>query len=151
MNPVIRPWRQVFDFSGRATRTEYFLFHLTALFVYFAPFLLFLTLFDARAGREGGVADPNPIGMVILVAIGVLSLAITLAIIIGHLSVSIRRLHDHGEPGIKFLLCFIPVIGIFFFLMMVFSRGHDFDNEYGPDPRSGQEASNPDDLGSVFS
>lgn len=83
-------------------------------------------------------------------AFALLFLLFYLLFVIGHISISVRRLHDHGEPGIKYLLTFIPLIGIVFWLMMVFTVGNDFENEYGPDPRQPTTASSAE-LDQVFS
>lgn len=149
MSPFIRPWRQVADFSGRATRTEYGLFHITAVIGFFG--LTFLSVI-----LRGLLGQPD-IGS----ALGIMSSAVTLllalasvfllvATLIGHVSIAIRRLHDHGEPGIKYLLTFIPLVGFIFYLMLVFSRGDDFENDYGPDPRRPEQDS-PETLATVFS
>lgn len=147
MNPLVRPWRQVFDFSGRATRTEYGLFHLSAFGAYFALGVLPVTMFDVRAGRA---AEPGVVAIIFIAVLALLSLALFFAALIGHFSISVRRLHDHGEPGVKYFLTWIPFIGFIFWLMLVFARGNDWENDYGPDPRQpGQDSV--EALGSVFS
>ncbi|MDB5676551.1 MAG: hypothetical protein JWM65_3533 [Sphingomonas bacterium] len=149
MNPLVRPWRQVFDFSGRATRTEYGLFHITAVIAFFAmSFLSGIT--QALLGRPGTESAATIVSMAIVTILALVSLLGFLAALIGHISIAIRRLHDHGDPGIKYLLTFIPFIGFIFYLMLVFARGDDYENDYGPDPRLGEQEST-ETLGSVFS
>lgn len=149
MNPFIRPWRQVFDFRGRATRTEYALFHVTMIFLYFA-------LVGLNYGFMS-LSGPGPIkaqpGLMVLILAGILAIfqiLMMLAFLIGHISIAIRRLHDHGEPWTKYLLTFIPLIGIVFWAMLVFTKGDDFENDYGFDPRH-PEQPGVDELSSVFS
>lgn len=141
MNPLIRPWRHLFDFKGRATRGEYLLFHVTgvvALMVFVAILSLVSSLiFGLGANRGSNVA-------VIAVLISYLLFFVT------HIAIGIRRLHDQGEPGVKYLLTFIPLFGIFFWLMMILTAGQDFENDYGPDPRQPENAG-ADELGGVFS
>lgn len=146
MNPLVRPWRQVFDFSGRATRTEYGLFHLSA----FGGFVL-LQLLPLAMGIRGGLGGkPGVFAIIVMVVLSLVSLALFFAALIGHFSISVRRLHDHGEPGVKYFLTWIPFIGFIFWLMLVFARGNDWENDYGPDPRQpGQDSV--EALGSVFS
>ncbi len=147
MNPLVRPWRQVFNFSGRATRTEYGLFHLSAFGAYTVLGVLPITMFDGRAGRA---AEPGVFAMIIIAVLALLTLALVITALIGHFSITIRRLHDHGEPGIKYFLTWIPLIGFIFLLMLVFTRGNDWENDYGPDPRQPEQDS-VEALGSVFS
>jgi uncharacterized membrane protein YhaH (DUF805 family) len=141
MNPLIRPWRHLFDFKGRATRTEYILFHVTgvvALMIGVATFsFLHSLIFGLDPNRRDGIA----VAMVLIVY---------LAFIVTHVAIGVRRLHDQGEPGVKYLLTFIPLIGFFFWLMMVLTTGQDFENDYGPDPRQ-PETAGVDELGGVFS
>jgi uncharacterized membrane protein YhaH (DUF805 family) len=149
MNPFLRPWRQVFDFSGRATRTEYALFHATAVGAFILIEIL-TGLTGALLGPAGTQSAVAIVGMGILGILGIIALVGFFVALIGHFSIAIRRLHDHGQPGIKYLLTFIPLIGFIFYLMLVFTKGDDYENDYGPDPRLGEQASM-NELGSVFS
>jgi uncharacterized membrane protein YhaH (DUF805 family) len=45
-----------------------------------------------------------------------------------------RRLQDLGMGNLALVLGFIPFINLYFFFMMIFKRGDDFGNEYGPVP-----------------
>ena len=148
-NPVLGPWRQVFDFRGRATRTEYALFHVTAILLLIAyevlSALMRLVFFPGAATSQPG---PAHIAFAMIVGVGLFALFVV--VMIGHISIAIRRLHDHGEPWLKYLLTFIPFIGFIFWIMLVFSKGDDFENDYGPDPRQPEQVS-ADELGSVFS
>lgn len=45
-----------------------------------------------------------------------------------------RRLHDMGKSGWFGLLQFIPLVNLGFFLWIMFGRGNDGGNEYGPAP-----------------
>lgn len=150
MNPFVRPWRHLFDFNGRASRTEYGLFHITAIVAYIVIGILPVTMLDVRGSPSGHHADPGALAVGIMVILGLLSMALFFAALIGHLSVTVRRLHDQGDPWVKYLLTFIPFIGFIFWLIMVFKPGDDFENDYGPDPRLGEQES-VETLGSVFS
>ena len=46
----------------------------------------------------------------------------------------IRRLHDIGLSGFFILLSFIPIVSFGFLLYILFKRGTEGDNSYGPDP-----------------
>ena len=147
-NPVLGPWRQVFDFRGRATRTEYALFHVTAILLLIAyevlSALMRLVFFPGAA-----TSQPGPAHIAFAVIAGVGLFALFVVVLIGHVSIAIRRLHDHGEPGLKYLLTFIPFIGFIFWIMLVFSKGDDFENDYGPDPREPEQIGT-EQLGAVF-
>ena len=148
MNPFVRPWRHLFDFRGRASRTEYGLFHITAVVAYIVLGILPVMMIDFHGGRQD--ADPGPLAIGIISILGLLSMVLFFAALIGHLSVTVRRLHDQGEPWLRYLLTFIPFIGFIFWLILVFARGDDYENDYGPDPRLPEQES-VETLGSVFS
>jgi len=149
MNTLKRTWRDPFDFKGRSTRTEYGLYHLTAIALFVAIEAILIGINIGINGPAG--ATHNSLMATIVGLISGLIFIVGLPLLyIAHIAISIRRLHDHGEPGIKFLLTFIPFVGIIFWLMMVFTRGDDFENDYGPDPRR-PEAVGAGELGGVFS
>jgi uncharacterized membrane protein YhaH (DUF805 family) len=150
MNPFIRPWRHLFDFKGRASRTEYGLFHITAIAAYIVVGILPVMMLDTRGNGAGHAAEPGALAIGIILILALMSTVLFFAALIGHLSVTVRRLHDQGEPWLRYLLTFIPFIGFIFWLIMVFKAGDDYENDYGPDPRLGEEES-VEALGSVFS
>lgn len=53
-----------------------------------------------------------------------------------HISAGIRRLHDLGYSSVYFLYTFIPVVNLYFGLLMLGKRGEAFENEYGQPPKS---------------
>lgn len=59
----------------------------------------------------------------------------------------IRRLHDIGLSGYFVLLALIPLVSLGFMLYILFKKGTDGDNAYGPDPLgavcAAQEPENP--------
>jgi uncharacterized membrane protein YhaH (DUF805 family) len=46
----------------------------------------------------------------------------------------IRRLHDLGKPGTHGWLLLVPMYNIYLQLILVFAKGVDGQNQYGPDP-----------------
>jgi len=148
VNPFIRPWRHLFDFNGRASRTEYGLFHVGVVLLYFAVSLVFALIALLVAVLTGSVEH---VGSGIYFVISIVEIVVFFLIfLIGHLSVTIRRLHDHNEPGLKYLLTFIPFVGIIFWALLVFTRGTEGENDYGHDPRQPEPVST-EKLESVFS
>jgi len=127
-------FRRMFDFRGRASRREFFLFHLIGVCVIFAPLLLFAS-FDLRSetGQPGG---PLPTAVAIpLIIFGVLYTIVEFGIIVAFFAVAARRLHDQGKSAWFMLTGFIPLIGWIFTLVWIFTPGNDYENEYGVDPR----------------
>lgn len=50
------------------------------------------------------------------------------------IAITVKRLHDLGRPGWHVLLMAIPIYNIYLGLTLIFARGEEGDNEYGPDP-----------------
>ena len=147
MNPFLRPWRHLFDFRGRASRREYALFHLGIISFYLVTTILTgvgLALGFVFFGEPGG--GGAAIGMTWIGEFGLF----LLVFLIGHVSVSIRRLHDQGKPWFAWLFTLIPLVGLAFWALLVFTRGSEGENDYGHDPRRPEPVSTAV-LGSVFS
>ncbi|MDR2371706.1 MAG: DUF805 domain-containing protein [Puniceicoccales bacterium] len=58
-----------------------------------------------------------------------------LAYVTTSFSVTVRRLHDGNLSGYFYLVQLIPVIGVVIFLMLMFIKGTDSPNHYGPNPQ----------------
>jgi uncharacterized membrane protein YhaH (DUF805 family) len=104
-----------FNFSGRATRPEYWYF---VLFMIIASVVA--VLIDIFALGYDPAASYGPVNIVV-----------TLATIIPGLSVSIRRLHDIGRSGWWILLGFIPLIGAIVLIVWACQRSESGPNTYG--------------------
>jgi uncharacterized membrane protein YhaH (DUF805 family) len=91
------------DFSGRATRAEYWWW-----------VLLFVVLLLITSNWP------------------VLSGLISLALFIPSLAVAWRRLHDIGRAGGWFFLSFIPLIGDIILLVWYCTKSEPHDNRFGP-------------------
>jgi uncharacterized membrane protein YhaH (DUF805 family) len=139
---VLRPWRQTFDFSGRATRREFWFF----LVQLYAAFILMMFL----VGFVIGATFPNQVkaGPADAAAAAAMGLLAVLALI-PYLSASIRRIHDHDKTGWLFLLSLVPVAGWIFFLIMMLTPGTQGPNSYGADPRDRLDSA--EDVTEVFS
>ncbi|MDO4769587.1 MAG: DUF805 domain-containing protein [Brachymonas sp.] len=109
---VQRCFKKYFDFSGRASRAEYWYF---ALF-YFLVSLPFMLHLFATGDAESLVAKIGDI--------------ISLALALPNLAVSTRRLHDTGRSG-WWLLIALTGIGAFVLLYWYIKEGDDGANEYG--------------------
>ena len=138
MRWILRPWRQFFSFSGRATRREYWLFQVQLIVLYVAMLLAV----GALGGAVQSEASDSILGFAMIPAI--------LFYLIGSLSSGVRRIHDHDKSGWLFLLSFVPFIGWIFFLIMMLTPGTRGTNSYGRDPRDG-DAADVGELEQVFS
>lgn len=138
MRWLIRPWRQALDFNGRATRREFWLFHLQ----------IFVLIYGSAMVLGAAVAITGS-GMVAAL-LSLAELVILVVILIAGLSVATRRLHDHDKTGWFYLLALVPFVGWLFFLIMMLTPGTNGENSYGYDPRDGDQRSD-DQIAAVFS
>jgi len=99
------------DFSGRSTRTEYWMFIL-----YYVITSIIVNIVDYFLGT------------------GFLSLIFAIVIWIPSISIAARRLHDIGRSGWWQLIGLIPVIGVIVLIVFLVQDSHD-ENEYGPNPK----------------
>ena len=109
-----------FDFTGRASRREYWWF---AAFVALTNAFVAFVLYPAA---ESGQLD-GPVGFLVQLA----GAGLLLWIIIAHLAAAVRRLHDTGRSGYAVLLSLIPLAGLLFMLVVLTERGEPEANEYG--------------------
>ena len=100
--------------SGRASRAEFWWFHLF-IFLY-CFFMLFMSLLIMVAdGTSGtiGILDGicGLLGGICALLVMLLSTVISIVIIVSHICVTIRRLHDINCSGWWLLLILIPYLG----------------------------------------
>ena len=100
-------------FSGRARRTEFWMFVLINLIISLALGLI-----------EGMIGSPGVVGMLY-----------SLAVLIPGIAVSVRRLHDTGRTGWWLLLSFIPLIGAIVLIIFMAQEGNSSDNGFGANPK----------------
>jgi uncharacterized membrane protein YhaH (DUF805 family) len=98
------------DFNGRASRSEFWWFFLASFVAYLITGFIDALFF----GFE--LTDPTPISFILQVAI-----------FIPTLTVSVRRIHDHGKSGWYFL---VPFYNLYLFIV----DGEAIPNAYGPPP-----------------
>ena len=112
MNWFIKCFQQYADFKGRARRKEYWMF---VLFNFIISFLI-------------GILDG-------LFGINVFSWIYTVVVFIPSLAVCVRRLHDIGKSGWLLLICFIPIIGWIWLLVLYVQDSQASSNEWGVNPK----------------
>ena len=112
-------------FSGRASRTEFWLSSLVLSIFLFATGVIDITgiTFDSDdylGSFESQVKSTfSNFGMIITIPV---------------LSVTCRRLHDTNRSGWFLLLYFIPLIGLIWLLVLCCLEGTEGENRYGFDP-----------------
>ena len=102
-------YKKFFDFSGRASKSEFWWFQLYGIIIYGLMFVF-----------QGDLA----------LLFSILAIANSLPL----WAAAVRRLHDTDKSGWFVLISFIPIIGliIFFLLMADGSKGK---NRFGPKPK----------------
>ena len=106
------------NFSGRASRSEFWLF---VLFTFVVSLML-------------GFLDPLIAGVSFMdydEVFAPLSTIFTIAIIIPSIAVNVRRLHDVNRSG-WWLLIELTVIGILLILFWCCNKGDEGENRFGP-------------------
>lgn len=110
------------NFSGRASRKEFWMFVLT---LYFGSSLLFFLIF---------------IPLIAITEYFLILYNIYLAaMVIPSIAITVRRMHDHGESGKFLFVFFIPLIGGILLLIFLCKKGHRNENKYGESPNLKQE------------
>ena len=99
------------DFTGRASRKQYWMFALIYIIIYIA-----LGLVDAFLGSVW------------------LASIFSLILIVPSISITTRRLHDTSRSGWWQLIYLIPLIGLIVMLVFLCQDSHE-DNEYGISPK----------------
>ncbi|MER2149981.1 MAG: DUF805 domain-containing protein [Candidatus Limivicinus sp.] len=100
------------DFSGRASRGEYWSFALTASVI---------TGVLNSLGRNSNV-------------LSIIAYLVSLAVLLPNIAVAVRRLHDIGKKGTWYLLALIPIVGWVILIIWFCKEGDPGENEYGVNP-----------------
>jgi uncharacterized membrane protein YhaH (DUF805 family) len=132
MQWYLKVLKEYANFSGRARRTEFWMF---TLFSAIASIVLGLldTLF--------GTATVYGNGTVVTFTPGILQGIYALAVLIPTLAVTVRRLHDTDRTGWWLLIGLIPIVGGIVLLVFMCLDGTRGPNRYGVDPK--QDAMGP--------
>lgn len=129
MKWYLKALRQYADFSGRARRTEYWMFVLfNFIFSIVAVGLDYMLGFGLSLSDEYGDTVQIPYGYIFI--------AYTLAMLIPGLAVAVRRLHDVGKSGWMLLVGLIPLIGGIWLLVLYCTDSQDGSNKWGDNPKS---------------
>jgi len=119
------------NFSGRATRSEYWYWVLFIALVQIATLIIDLAI---NARMAAGISDlASVIAAVAAGFYGVAAAIFGLATIIPSFAVTIRRLHDLDRTGWWIFLPLIPIVGGIVLLIWYCSKGTEGPNRFGPD------------------
>lgn len=114
MNGYLTTLKKYADFSGRARRTEYWMF----------------LLFNLVIAMLLGVVD------YVLGTPGIIGMIFALAILIPSIAVGVRRLHDTDRSGWWLLIAFIPIIGTIALLVFFLLDSNPGENRFGSSPKA---------------
>ncbi|MHC5252714.1 DUF805 domain-containing protein [Listeria kieliensis] len=130
-------WRNYANFSGRASRSEYWFNILWTGIIAIAYYIIAL-VFGLSAvlafASTGGSGLSNVIALGPILFIGLVFWLYALAIIVPSVSLIVRRIRDTGRSPWMIFLGFIPVVGpiILFVFTLLPSAYADFDiDPYG--------------------
>ena len=121
MSLMFEPLRKYATFTGRARRSEYWLFALFSLIAELVGALF-----------SGGMSGDNPEFGFGFAFYG----AVLLALFVPSLAVSFRRLHDTNRSAWWLLLGLLPIIGAIVVLVFMVLDGTAGPNRFGDDPKA---------------
>jgi uncharacterized membrane protein YhaH (DUF805 family) len=141
MGQAVRLWLKNWkNFSGRASRSEYWWVALAAAILSMVVGLLFAVIVVAAAAS--GTASDSMMGALVLLMGGIMTI-FGLATIVPSLSLGIRRLHDTNQSGWLYLLTFVPYVGSIILIVLMAQPSNPAGARFD-DPA--QPLSGPDDL-----
>lgn len=114
-------YKRYFEFTGRGSRSEYWLFFLC--FVLQAVIAVVIDQVVFGGGRTGPLAIYGPAYILVI-----------LANIIPSLSAGFRRLHDTNRSAWWLLISLIPFIGSIVLIVFYCLPGTPGPNRFGPEP-----------------
>lgn len=120
MKWYLKVLRQYADFTGRARRTEYWMYLLFNMI-----FAIIATVLDNLLGLRFNEQIPY----------GFIYLMYALATFIPGLAVMVRRLHDVDKSGWWFFISLIPIVGAIWLIVILATDGTSGSNEYGVNPK----------------
>lgn len=129
-------------FSGRARRSEFWWWQLANLLIGTVLGTITTTIFFSSHDISEYFNDPTSL---LLSPAYLLQIAVSLALLLPNLGVSVRRLHDIGKSGfllLPFLVGIIPIVGTLFtlvyfvvFIVWVCRDSDPRPNKWGPSPK----------------
>ncbi len=112
MNWYIGVLKNYVGFSGRARRTEYWMY----------------ALFNFVISAVLGIIDSQ-------IGTNIPAYIYTLAVLLPSIAVAMRRLHDTERSGAWLFLLLIPIVGAIILIIFFAMEGTRGPNRYGQDPK----------------
>jgi uncharacterized membrane protein YhaH (DUF805 family) len=128
MKWYLKVLKQYADFSGRARRTEYWMFVLFNII-----FALVAIAIDNLLGITFSFSGPD--GTAVPFFYGYIYVLYNLAILLPSLAVGVRRLHDVGKSGWMMLIALIPLVGGIWLLVLFCTDSQSGPNKWGENPK----------------
>ncbi|MHA6289561.1 DUF805 domain-containing protein [Maricaulis sp. CAU 1757] len=125
-------FRNWHDFESRASRSEYWWWHLFSNGLVLFGVAIGIAIFAFWAGAQAGATPGNP-KEALPTAANILLAGTVLLFFIPNLSMTIRRLHDSNRTGWWYLIKFVP-FGDLVLIVFMLLEGEDGENRFGPDP-----------------
>jgi len=123
-------WENKFVFSGRSTRSAFWLWYLFYAIVIIALALIEAGVFAGAAALSSSNSTLGTIVMVIGIILGIAMTVAFIVLVIATVAASVRRLHDRDQSG-WFLLLYLVPFGSIVILVFMVMPGTPGDNEYG--------------------
>jgi len=133
----LKNWK---NFSGRASRSEYWWVALALGIVEAVLMVIMVAFVIVAAAVDNGSGSGNPFGVVFLLVWGLMAL-FGLATVVPSIALGVRRLHDTNQSGWLHLVTFIPYVGSIILIVLLAQSsnpaGARFDDAaqplYGPE------------------
>jgi len=122
MKYYFKALRNYFNFKGRASRKEFWLYML-----FDSIFLILAIVLDYVCKTYISLFGPQKI-------IGWIFVIYYYATYVPSISVGVRRLHDSGRIGWMYFVRFAPFIGFIWYLYLMTIKGTQGTNQYGEVP-----------------
>lgn len=113
---LFKPFKQCLDFSGRATRTQFWGFCIG--WILLGAILTMVLCYDTKEISDLGASILGIISVIFFIT---------------HISLTIRRLHDSNRSGFWWFIQLIPVIGVIWILVLMCLSSTKGSNKYGPE------------------
>lgn len=105
-----------FSFEGRINRAKFWLHQVLILNLIFVACIVI----GGLVGKDDGLVAGYIIGL--------------LVILWPSLALEVKRCHDRNRSGAFILVALIPIVSLWYAVEVLFLKGTEGDNQYGPDP-----------------
>lgn len=130
-----RFWKKGFTFAGRASASEYWKAYLLSIGVSAAIYVLALIV-GVIAGLVSSLTWLVWFSALLLVVAALYALAT----IVPAIAAAVRRLHDTNQPGVMYLLSFIPAVGGIILIVMLAQSSNPAGARFDPPTAQGRRA-----------